>query len=107
MAKILICKSTNESTGQTVKYPIKHGRSNGKSIWIEREVVEMLIMWGLIEKTGSWFTIDAEVKAYVESKGLTIKEKFQGMQSIYEFLEEDEAMTKVLVNFVKENFLSK
>jgi len=107
MAKILICKSTNESTGQTVKYPIKHGRSNGKSIWIEREVVEMLMMWGLIEKAGSWFAIDPEVKAYVESNGLTIKDKFQGMQSIYEFLEEDEAMTKVLVNFVKENFLSK
>ena len=42
-AKVLILKSTNEATGQIVAYPIKHGRSNGKSIWLEREVVDMLL----------------------------------------------------------------
>jgi RecA/RadA recombinase len=107
MAKILICKSTNESTGQVVKYPIKHGRSNGKSIWVEREVVEMMTMWGLVEKSGSWFAIDPEVKTYLESQNLSIKDKFQGMQSIYDFLEENEEVTIALAKFVKDNFLSK
>lgn len=107
MAKVLICKSTNESTGQTVKYPIKHGRINGKSIWVEREVVDMLLMWGLIEKSGSWFAVDSEVRNYVEQQGITMKEKYQGMQALYDALEEDENLTKILSAFVKENLLSK
>jgi RecA/RadA recombinase len=107
MAKILICKSTNETTGNVVKYPIKHGRSNGKSIWVEREIVEMLLMWGVIEKSASWFAIDSEVISFVKERGGVIKEKYQGMQSIYDALEADESLCKILTEFVKTNFLNK
>jgi len=105
MAKVLICKSTNETTGQTVKYPIKHGRSDGKSIWIEREIVEMLMMWEYIEKAGAWFSLDEEVISFLSEEGIEIKPKFQGMASIYEHLEQDEKTTLALKKFVQEKIL--
>jgi len=106
-AKVLICKSTNETTGQVVKYPIKHGRINGKSIWIEREVVDMLLMWGYIERSGSWFKFEEEVMDYIKEKNLEIKEAHQGSQAIYGSLEKDEKVTAALVEFVKNRILDK
>jgi RecA/RadA recombinase len=106
MAKVLICKSTNESTGQLVKYPIKHGRSNGKSIWIEREIVEMLLMWGFMDKKGSWFTFDEEVTSYLSDNKIESKNKFQGMASIYEYLEQTPEVASTLEKFIKEKILN-
>jgi RecA/RadA recombinase len=106
MAKVLICKSTNESTGQLVKYPIKHGRINGKSIWVEREIVEMLLMWDFMGKKGSWFDFDEEVISYLADKEVESKTKFQGMASIYEYLEKNPKVSEVLEQFVKEKILS-
>ncbi len=105
-AKVHIQKSTNESTGMRVRYPIKHGRTDGKSIWIEREVIEMLLMWKYIEKAGSWFKIDEDVSSYVSGQGLEIKEKYQGMNSLYDLLEGSPELTKVLGCFIAENVLS-
>ena len=108
MAKVLICKSTNETTGEVVKYPIKYGRTDGTSIWIEREVADMLLMWGLFEKGGAgWFTIDEELSTYVKSEGLEIPEKIQGMKNIYSLLEENEDLFKCLRRYVIDNFLKK
>ena len=107
-AKVLICKSTNETTGEVVKYPIKYGRTDGTSIWIEREVADMLLMWGLFEKGGAgWFTIDEELSTYVKSEGLEIPEKIQGMKNIYALLEENEDLFKCLRRYVTDNFLKK
>jgi RecA/RadA recombinase len=105
-AKVHIQKSTNESTGMRVRYPIKHGRTDGKSIWIEREVIEMLLMWKYIEKAGSWFKIDEDVSSYVSGQGLEIKEKYQGMNSLYDLLEGSPELTKILSCFIAENVLS-
>jgi RecA/RadA recombinase len=105
-AKVHIQKSTNESTGMRVRYPIKHGRTDGKSIWIEREVIEMLLMWKYIEKAGSWFKIDEDVSSYVSGQGLEIKEKYQGMNSLYDLLEGSPELTKILSCFIAENVIS-
>ena len=90
-----------------MKYPIKHGRINGKSIWIEREVVDMLLMWGYIERSGSWFKFEEEVMDYIKEKNLEIKEAHQGSQAIYGSLEKDEKVTAALVEFVKNRILDK
>jgi hypothetical protein len=105
-AKVLILKSTNEATGQIVAYPIKHGRSNGKSIWLEREVVDMLLMWGYLEKSGAWIKLDEKIKSYLKDNKIEVKDSYQGIKSIYEFLESNEKATSLLVNFVKENILA-
>ncbi len=107
LAKVAILKSTNESTGQVVSYPIKHGRMNGKSIWIEREIVEMLLMWGYLEKAGAWIKLDEELKVYLASKKIDFKESYQGSRAFYEFLENDEKVTSLLAEFVRDNILNK
>jgi len=107
LAKVAILKSTNESTGQVVSYPIKHGRMNGKSIWIEREIVEMLLMWGYLEKAGAWIKLDEELKGYLTSKKIDFKDSYQGSRAFYEFLENDEKVTALLADFVRDNILNK
>lgn len=108
MAKVLICKSTNETTGEIVRYPIKYGRTDGTSIWIEREVADMLLMWGLFEKGGAgWFTVDQELLDYVKQNNLEIPEKIQGMKNIYSILEENQQLFLCLKDFVVNNFLKK
>ena len=104
-AKVLILKSTNEATGQIVTYPIKHGRKNGRSIWLEREVVDMLLMWGYLEKSGAWIKVDEKVKTHLTDNKIEIKDSYQGIKAVYEFLESDEKITSLLVDFVKENIL--
>jgi len=104
-AKVMILKSTNEATGQLVTYPIKHGRKNGRSIWLEREVVDMLLMWGYLEKSGAWIKLDEKIKTYLNNNKIETKDSYQGIKSVYEFLESDEKITSLLVDFVKENIL--
>ena len=104
-AKVLILKSTNEATGQIVTYPIKHGRKDGRSIWLEREVVDMLLMWGYLEKSGAWIKLDEKVKTYLKEQKIETKDSYQGIKAVYEFLESDEKITSLLVDFVKQNIL--
>ena len=106
MAKVLICKSTNESTGNVVKYPIRYGRLNGKSIWVEREIVDLLLMWGYMEKKGSWFTFDEEVSLFLEKEKIKAQTKFQGIASIQEYLEKNKDVTSCLKVFVEQKILS-
>ena len=106
-AKVMICKSTNETTGQVVRYPIKYGRKGGKSIWIEREIVEMLVSWGFIEKSASWLSFDDEFRKACEEAGINIPIKIQGMKNLYDLFEKDPALTSVGKKFVKENILNK
>ena len=105
-AKVAILKSTNESTGRLVFYPIKHGRKNGRSIWVEREVVDMLLMWGYLDKSGAWIKVDDKVKSYLQDNNIEIKDSYQGINAVYDLLESDEKITSLLVDFVKENILS-
>ena len=88
-------------------YPIKHGRINGRSIWIEREVIDMLLMWGYIEQSGAWYKLDEELLKHLKENGLETKEAYQGSQALYDFLEEDEKVTLSLTEFVKNKILSK
>jgi len=102
-AKVHIQKSTNESTGMRIRYPIKHGRSDGKSIWIEREIIELLLMWNFIEKSASWFKFDEELIKYLDDRGIELQEKYQGMKALYDLLENNEEVTKAMHLFIAEN----
>jgi hypothetical protein len=108
MAKVMVCKSTNETTGETVKYPIKYGRTDGTSVWIEREVADLLLMWGFFEKGGAgWFTTDSELIEHVKKSGKEFPEKIQGMKNIYALLENDNELFLVLKEFALANCAGK
>ena len=58
--KIIFRKSINERTGSQVRYPIRYGRKNGTSVWLEREIIDLLYLWGYLEKKGHGFLLIAE-----------------------------------------------
>jgi RecA/RadA recombinase len=105
--KIYIKKSPNESSKNRLKYPIKYGRTNGRSVWVEREIVDILIIWELIKKSGSWFNISDELKKIYSDEGVTIPDKFQGQDAVFNFIESHEKVVKVLHKHCLEIILGK
>lgn len=102
MAKVKICKSSNETTMIPVSYPIKFGRKNGKSIWIEREIVDLLLAWSFFEKKGSWFNTDENL-----TKELGGEIKIQGMDKLYDLVEKDDVLCEKLIKFCDKEIFNK
>jgi RecA/RadA recombinase len=104
-SKILLRKTTNEKDGVEVVYPIKHGRSDGKSIWTEYEIADMLIQWGFAKKSGAWIAFDESlIKDIKEDIKETFPEKIQGMDQLRTFLEENNKICNYLFNKFKSAF---
>lgn len=98
--KIIIKKSPNEKSNVNVTYPIKYGRKNGTSIWREYEIVDVLLQFEKIRKAGAWFYMEKEIIDEAKEKtGVEIPEKFQGMENIRLYLEEQPTVADFL--FVK------
>jgi RecA/RadA recombinase len=77
------------SKKMTITYPILYGR-RPSGIWREREVGDLLIMWEMLSKSGSWFSFKEDVILSAEKEGIVISaNKIQGMDSIYKYLEEN------------------
>ena len=101
-SKILLRKTTNEKDGVEVTYPIKHGRSDGKSIWTEYEIADMLIQWGLAKKSGAWIAFDSGlIKEIKEDIKKDFPEKIQGMDQLRTFLETNSEICAHLFNKFK------
>lgn len=98
--KIKFKKSVNEKTGSTVRYPIKYGEKDGKSVWRAREILDMLYLFNLIEKKGAWISVSEDLVTELSNKKIEISEKFQGEQRLINFLEENEDAS----NFLYEDF---
>lgn len=95
--KVIFRKSANEKTGVEVRYPIKYGRTGGKSIWVEYEVVDMMLMWDMAAAKGAWVTISDEVIKEVEQKTtLEFKKQHQGIDNLRKYLEENKEIGKYL-----------
>jgi hypothetical protein len=95
-------KSTNEKTGTKVKYPIIYGRTDGKSIWVEREIVDQLLIWNMIKGKGAWYTwsdnIHKELLAIEKETPLQI----QGEDNIVKWLEEKPQVSDFLYKKLKD-----
>ena len=106
-SKILLRKTTNEKDGVEVTYPIRHGRSDGKSVWMEYEIADMLIQWGFAKKSGAWINFDQGlIKDIKEDTDQNMPEKIQGMDQLRTFLEENNKICIYLFNKFK-SILSK
>lgn len=106
-SKILLRKTTNEKDGVEVTYPIRHGRSDGKSVWTEYEIADMLIQWGFAKKSGAWITFDSGlIKDIKEDIDKDFPEKIQGMDQLRTFLENNQDICNYLFSKFK-SILSK
>jgi RecA/RadA recombinase len=94
--KVRFRKSINEKTGSQVRYPIRYGRANGSSIWREREILDMLYLFGLIEKKGAWISFSDQIIKELKQKKIDCPEKIQGEPKLIEHLEKNKKMTDFL-----------
>lgn len=94
--KIYIKKSPNEKSKNRISYPIKYGRTNGRSVWLEKEIVDMLLLWELVTRSGAWYSVSEELNKIASDAGIEIPERFQGENSIFEFIESNEKLAKSL-----------
>lgn len=105
-AKITIKKSPNERSNILVKYPVKYGRKRGSSVWIEKEIVDMLMMWQEIKKGGAWYEFSDEVYAALIEEGCEIGQKHQGMARLYTAIEESPCAIETLKTYIQEKLLA-
>jgi len=99
--KVVIKKSPNEKSKVKFQYPIKYGRHDGRSVWLEKEIVDMLLRWELVTRSGAWYYVAEDFASTLKDNGFDAPEKFQGENAIFEFVESD---TK-LVNFLHKYFV--
>ena len=95
--KVIFRKSANEKTGSEVRYPIRYGRVDGKSIWVEFEVVDMLLQWEMATAKGAWVTISDELIEEVKKEiKLEFKKQHQGVDNLRKYLEENKEIGKYI-----------
>jgi RecA/RadA recombinase len=100
-AKVTVKKSPNEKTNLTIPYPIKYGRTNGNSIWVEKEVVDLLFLWEFLVKRGAWISSTEEFDELLIENGFPKFEKIQGQEALFSFIEGDKKLCDFLVNYFK------
>ena len=101
-SKVIIEKSALESSRKTlISYPIKFGRKPS-GIWLEHEVAEMLLAWGLVSKAGAgWMTFSTEIIGELKVIDPDIPEKIQGLDNLREYLESNSKVTSFLFDKFK------
>ena len=99
--KIIFRKTANEKTGTVVRYPIKYGRTGGRSVWVEYEVLLMLLQWKMAEAKGAWIIVADELIEELKKAGLEMDSKHQGMDNFRKYLEREEGICKYLFKKLK------
>jgi len=100
-AKVTVKKSPNEKTNLTIPYPIRYGRKNGNSIWIEKEIVDLLYAWEFMTRSGAWVKPSEEFLELVKEVGIEIPENFSGEKGLFKFIEDNSDLCKFLINYFK------
>ena len=95
--KVVFKKTPNEKTGTLVRYPIRYGSKNGKSIWVEYEVVDMMLQWDMASRKGAWITIaDDLIEEVKKETGLDLDKQHQGLDNLKKYFEENKEIGKYL-----------
>jgi len=101
--KVIFRKSSNEKTGTEVRYPIKYRAPSGESIWVQKEVADMMLAWDMATAKGAWVTVSDEIIEEVKKEtGLEFKKQHQGLDNFGKYFEEDKEIGKYLFNKFRE-----
>jgi hypothetical protein len=94
-------KTTNEKTGERVKYPIIYGRADGRSIWIEREVYDQLLAWEKMKRKGGWLEWAEDMLEELTKIDADVPKQIQGEDNFVKFLESNPKVTQYLYDKFK------
>jgi len=100
--KVILRKTPNEKTNAEITYPIKYGRKNGNSVWVEREVKDMLFMWELATSKGPWIAIDDDLIKELSNEKIEFQKQHQGEERFCSYLEDNPEVTNYLFNKFKD-----
>ena len=100
-AKVTVKKSPNEKTNLQIPYPIRYGRKNGTSIWIEKELVDLLYAWEFMNKAGAWVKPSDDFIELIKDLNIEVPENFQGEKALFKFIEDSPELIKFLANYFK------
>lgn len=101
-AKITVKKSPNEKTNYVLQYPIRYGRTGGNSIWVEKELIDMLYAWEFVVKRGAWIAADEAFLELIAENNLEFPEKIQGESKLSQLLEENSSLSNFLIKYFKD-----
>ena len=104
--KVTVKKSPNEKTNLVIKYPIRYGRKNGTSNWIEKEISDFILGWDMVIKKGAWLSFAADVIDNAKRFGVDLSNQIQGMPKLEALISENEDVKKFFTGYIKENVLS-
>ena len=85
-----------------MQYPIRYGRSDGTSIWVEKELIDMLYAWEFVVKRGAWIAADESFLELMNENGLEFPDKIQGEGKLSKLLEDDSELSNFLVKYFKD-----
>lgn len=112
-AKVTVRKSTNETTGNTYLYPIKHGRTGGRSIWVEREIVDLLRAFGHVEGT-SWIEFTDEFYEEHKLESIGMEKRHNGNTRFTDAVESNPEFVRVMreylissINGIPDSYIAK
>ncbi|MAF43706.1 MAG: hypothetical protein CMI54_06020 [Parcubacteria group bacterium] len=95
--KVVFKKSPNEKTGTLVRYPVRYGSKDGKSIWVEYEVVDMMLQWDMATRKGAWITISDDIIEEIKKEtSLKLEKQHQGLDNLRRYFEENKEVGKYL-----------
>lgn len=99
-----LSKGVKERTDIRVKYPVKHGRTGGKSVWVEQELTDLLLSWGFVDKSGAWIKFGEELQDELKkvNGAKFVPQTLQGTTKLREWLEgEPEIVAYLYQKFLK------
>jgi RecA/RadA recombinase len=107
VCKITVKKSPNERTNCVIRYPIRYGRKNGTSNWIEKEIFDFLLMWELAVKKGAWIMFDEELLTLLKESGIEdFPAQIQGAPKFEALINGNEKLKNFFVNYISDSFLN-
>lgn len=104
--KVTVKKSPNEKTNLVIKYPIKYGRKDGTSNWVEKEISNFIQGWGMVIKKGAWLSFEEDVVETAEKFGVDLSSQIQGVPKLEALISENEDVKKFFIGYIKENVLA-
>jgi hypothetical protein len=98
--KIDIRKSVNDTTGITIEVPIKTGRI-GSAIWTEKELFDVLLIYGLVTRKGAWINISEDIIKSAKDAKIDLKPQHQGLEKFSDYFEQNPPIRDWLVEKIK------
>lgn len=100
--RIRVLKSNNEINGTEIRYPIRYGQIGGRSVFREKEILDILLQYQLLTKSMSWFRFAPDFREELIENGFDIAEQYHGLKNVYKLLDENSMLVDYLYQKLKD-----